>query len=124
MLPPFIHHHDPRLRIRILCQDPPHGILGGFLGFKPAAQALQGLVAGEEAHHDVAVAGGAAAADGGVNIGAAAGDGAVADAAGDFVGGAVCGCAGGHGGGGVEGDEGEGVVGGLLRLRLRVRLSL
>lgn len=114
MLPPIVHHHNPRLRIRIPRKDPPHGIVRGLLGRQAAAQALHGLVAGQEAHHDVAVAGGAAPADGGVDVGAASGDGAVADAAGDLVRSAVGGCAGGHGGGGVEGDEGEGVVGGLL----------
>lgn len=124
MLPLIIHHYNPRLCIRILCKDPLHGIVGGFLGGKPAAQALHGLVAGEEAHHDVAVAGGAAAADGGVDVRAAARDGAVADTAGDLVGGAVGGCAGGHGGGGVDGDEREGVVGRLLRLRLRVGIRV
>lgn len=111
MLPPIIQHDDPRPRLRIPSDDPPDGVVCGFLGRQPAAETLDGLVARQQAHHQVAVAGGAAGSGGGVDVGAAARDGAVADAAGDFVGCAVCGGACCHGAGGGEGEEGEGVVG-------------
>ncbi|KAI6754114.1 hypothetical protein HG530_013290 [Fusarium avenaceum] len=80
----------------------------------PVAHVLDGLVAGEKAKHDVTVTCGAATADVAVDVRATSDNGTVADTAGYLVGGAVSGCAGGHGAIFSDGDEGKGIMRGLL----------
>lgn len=110
MLALAVDDHDPALHGRVLPHHAPDRVFGCCLGAHSSPQVLHGLVARQEAHHDVPVSRGAAPAHLAVDVRPAARDRTIAHAARHLAARAVRGRPGGHGARAVQRDHGDRVV--------------